>query len=185
MRLVVFLLLSLVVSLPAHAAGEGWQHLTGTSIVLFRHAHAPGVGDPPGFVLGDCSTQRNLDERGRGQARAIGAAFRQQGVMVGRALASQWCRSTETAELAFPGRVIAEPAFNSFFNERGDEPERTRAARGILMGWDGPGVLVVVTHQVNIAALTGETTASGEGLVVAVAEGDVIVKGRITTALPE
>ncbi|WP_328734790.1 histidine phosphatase family protein [Falsiroseomonas selenitidurans] len=83
--------------------------------MLFRHAVAPGVGDPAGMRLSDCSTQRNLDDTGRNQARLIGEAMRAAGIAVGAVLSSQWCRTMKTAELAFPGRVMAEPAFNSFF----------------------------------------------------------------------
>jgi hypothetical protein len=103
-----------------------------TAVVLFRHARAPGTGDPPGFKIGDCATQRNLDEAGRAQARRIGQAFQSEGFRVGLVLASQWCRATQTAELAFPGLVTPEPAFNSFFDtpERGDD--QTQEARAIL-----------------------------------------------------
>jgi phosphohistidine phosphatase SixA len=145
---------------------DGWAALTDGSVVLFRHAIAPGGGDPPGFALGDCATQRNLSEEGRAQARQIGAAFRARGVTVGRVLTSQWCRARDTAELAFPGQAVEAPAFNSFFGDRSRGPAQTRAARAILDAWQGPGVLVVTTHQVNIAGLTGLSPASGEGIVL-------------------
>lgn len=164
---------------PVLAQDDPWTALKPDGIVLFRHANAPGVGDPAGFTLGDCATQRNLDERGREQARAIGAAFRAKGVTVGKVLTSQWCRSRETAELAFPGQAEDEPAFNSFFAERDAEPAATEAARNILVQWKGHGVLVVVTHQVNITALTGVTPASGEGIVVRAGDGTLSVKGRL------
>ena len=149
------------------------------AIVLFRHATAPGTGDPAGFVLGDCATQRNLDEKGRAEARAIGEGFERRGIAVGRVLTSQWCRARETAELAFPGRPEEEPAFNSFFGSRADEPAATARARAILRGWAGPGALVVFSHQVNITALTGIVPRSGEGVVMRVSEGQVSVLGRL------
>lgn len=159
--------------------GAAWQALKEGAVVLFRHANAPGGGDPPGLRLGDCTTQRNLDDVGRQQARRIGAAFRERGIAVGCVLASQWCRSTDTAELAFPGRVVPEPAFNSFFDARDRGPAQTEAARGILRAWSGPGALVVVTHQVNITALTEIHPASGEGVVLARRGQDLVVVGRI------
>jgi phosphohistidine phosphatase SixA len=129
--------------------------------------------------LGDCTTQRNLDAAGRDQARRIGDAIRAAGVAVGAVLASEWCRTMETAELAFPGRVVAEPAFNSFFADRSTGPAQTAAARAILLGWNAPGALVVGTHQVNITTLTGIVPASGEGVVLR-REGDaVVVVGRV------
>jgi phosphohistidine phosphatase SixA len=164
----------------ALAADEPWQLLKepGT-IILFRHANAPGTGDPPGFTLGDCATQRNLDGWGRAEARAIGEAFRARGVPVGMVLASQWCRSRDTAELAFPGQVAEEPAFNSFFGNRAAEPAQTEAAQAILRQWQGPGVLVVVTHQVNISALTDIAPRPGEGIVVRSENGALRVVGRL------
>ena len=149
------------------------------AIVLFRHANAPGVGDPPGFKLGDCSTQRNLDDAGRAQARRIGETFRARKVAVRAVHTSRWCRARETAELAFPGLVREQPVFDSFFGDRQDEPARTAAARKLLAQWQGPGVLVVTTHQVNITALTGLGAASGEGVVVRASDDRVEVIGRV------
>ena len=163
----------------AHADDGAWAELRGSEIVLFRHANAPGTGGPPGFVVGDCSTQRNLDERGRVQARAIGEAFRNRGIRVGRVLSSQWCRARDTAELAFPGQVNLEPAFNSFFGSRESEDRQTAEAQRVLRDWSGPGVLVVVTHQVNISALTGIAPKSGEGIVLRLADGQLTVLGRL------
>ncbi len=164
---------------PQAQAADGWSVLGPNGIVLFRHANAPGVGDPPNFVLGDCSTQRNLDERGRVQARAIGQAFRSRRIAVGRVVSSQWCRARETAELAFPGRVEEESCFNSFFDDRSAATQATQASLAILEGWRGPGVLVVVTHQVNISALTSTSPASGEGVVVGIGQEKLEVLGRI------
>ncbi|MFN3869671.1 MAG: histidine phosphatase family protein [Hyphomicrobiaceae bacterium] len=164
----------------AAADETAWNALRSDgAIVLFRHATAPGIGDPAGMRIGDCATQRNLNEAGRAEARGIGQAFRDRSVSVGKVLTSQWCRCAETAELAFPGAVTPEPAFNSFFEDRAQSGPQTEAARSILGQWRGPGALVVVTHQVNIDALTGAYTASGEGVVVRVADGAISVIGRI------
>jgi phosphohistidine phosphatase SixA len=165
---------------PAAASeAKAWAALADGGIVLLRHALAPGTGDPSGFRVGDCATQRNLNETGRTQARRIGAAFRARAVPVGAVLSSLWCRCLETAELAFPGRVAAEPAFNSFFEAAGRGPAQTAAALARLLAWNGPGALVVVTHQVNITGLTGLVPSSGEGVVL-VRRGDALaVVGRI------
>ncbi|WP_203070210.1 histidine phosphatase family protein [Falsiroseomonas ponticola] len=173
------LLLLLLPALPARAEEAAWQALRDGAMVLFRHANAPGGGDPPGFRPGDCATQRNLDEAGRAQARRIGAAFRAEGVPMGAVLASAWCRTTETAELAFPGQARVEPAFNSFFADRGSAPAQTAAARAILLAWQGPGALFVSTHQVNITALTGIVPAPGEGVVMRRQGDAVVVIGRL------
>lgn len=139
-------------------------------ILLLRHAHAPGVGDPPDFVLGDCRRQRNLDAAGRAQARRIGAALRALALPVAAVRTSRWCRARETAELIaaeLGGAAVQEDArFDSFFATREEEPARTTAARAVLQRWAGPGLLLVVTHQVNIAALTGLSPASGEAVAL-------------------
>jgi phosphohistidine phosphatase SixA len=170
-------------ALPAQAANSdataAWAALRSGSIVLLRHANAPGVGDPPGFQLDDCSTQRNLDDVGRAQARALGESFRSRGIAVGEVRTSQWCRTRETAQLAFSGRPLDEPLFNSFFAQSEREPAQTAGARQLLLNWKGPGVLVVVTHQVNVTAITGITPASGEGVVLKRTGGKLNVVGRI------
>ena len=163
----------LVGGVLAHAAAtqaqsgqEPWEALRNGAILVLRHASAPGGGDPPGMTLGDCHTQRNLDAGGREQARRIGERLRQEKVAVGAVWSSQWCRTRETAELMKLGPVREVPAFNSFFGDRNAEPAQTAAARELLLGWRGPGALVVSSHQLNISALTGLPTASGEGVVL-------------------
>lgn len=173
----------LAAALAPHAAvqtAEARPALPAGSVVLFRHALAPGGGDPPGFKLHDCSTQRNLSDEGRQQALRIGQAFRSRGVAVAAVWSSQWCRTRDTADLAFPGQRIDQPAFNSFFSLPDAALAQTRSAQALLAGWRGPGVLVVVTHQVNITALTGIVLASGEGVVARPAAQGLVVTGRIT-----
>lgn len=162
------------------AAADGWSGVVDGSVVLFRHAKAPGGGDPPGHTLDDCRTQRNLSEDGRAQARRIGAEFRTRRIEVGAVWSSQWCRTRDTADLAFPAKRIDQPVFNSFFNESDVAADRTKSARQMLSSWRGPGVLVVVTHQVNITALTDIVPASGEGVVVKPSATGLQVLGRIT-----
>lgn len=171
----------LVSSAFAGDDSKAWAALKAPgTIVLFRHATAPGGGDPAGYVLNDCSTQRNLDEQGRTQARRIGERFRAQGIKVEAVLSSQWCRTRDTAQLAFPGLSKDAPAFNSFFSDRSNEASQTAAARRQLGAWRGTGVLVVVTHQVNIAALTGISPASGEGIVLHRQGRELAVAAKIT-----
>jgi phosphohistidine phosphatase SixA len=160
------LLAAVLLAAGAAQAQSGWSAVSEGSIVLFRHANAPGIGDPDNFKLGDCSTQRNLDEVGRQQSKNIGEQFRARKITVGRVLTSQWCRTRETAQLAFPGQPVEAPAFNSFFEDRSTSTAQTAQALQTLTQWRGPGVLVVVTHQVNITALTDVVPSSGEGVVV-------------------
>ncbi|WP_439577777.1 histidine phosphatase family protein [Elioraea sp.] len=151
----------------ARADEAAWQAAReGRAAVLIRHAIAPGTGDPPGFRLEDCATQRNLSASGRAQARAIGALLRAQGLAGAGLRSSAWCRCIETAELLDLGPVTREPALDSFFADRGAGPARTEALRRLLAAWDAPRPLVLVTHQVNITALTGVFPASGESILV-------------------
>jgi phosphohistidine phosphatase SixA len=160
---------------------EAWAAMArpGTAAIM-RHALAPGTGDPAELKVGDCSTQRNLDERGRAQARRIGAALRERGITFDRVLTSQWCRCRETAELLDVGPVEEFPALNSFFRDRSTRDAQTREARTRLMDLVPGEKVMVVTHQVNISALTGEPTASGEMLVLGIGAGGAVdVLGEI------
>jgi phosphohistidine phosphatase SixA len=132
---------------------------------IMRHADAPGVGDPPGFRLDDCTTQRNLGPIGRAQATRLGDRLREAGLRAPRILTSQWCRARETARLlGFDPPDDFEP-LNSFFADRAAGPARTEALRAwIAAAPDRPALLV--THQVNITALTGIFPASAELLVL-------------------
>jgi phosphohistidine phosphatase SixA len=174
-------MLAIVVGLaPAHASSDdAWLALRNGGILLLRHAHAPGTGDPAGFQIDDCASQRVLDTAGRRQAQAFGEKVRRERVTVGTVLSSQWCRCLETGELAFPGMPKPEPAFNSFFDEPGREAKQTAQARAIIAAWRGPGALVIVTHQVNITALSGLVPVSGEGIVLRQRTGGFEVAGRI------
>lgn len=152
---------------PGVASVAAWADArAGRAALLMRHALAPGTGDPPGFRLEDCATQRLLSDAGRVQARAIGAMVRAQGIASATVLSSAWCRARETAELLGLGPVEHAPSLDSFFAERRPREARTTALRRLLADWTGPGALVLVTHQVNITALTGVFPASGALLLV-------------------
>lgn len=145
-----------------------WQALkNGEHIVLLRHTETvPGIGDPPGFNLNDCATQRNLSDIGRDHARAWGKAFAAKGIAVGGVFSSRWCRCMDTARLAF-GRVDTWPALNSHF----DSPQfaalqADQVKGGVSVRMQKNKVLVLVTHQVNISAITGITPSMGEAVVL-------------------
>ncbi len=168
------------------SAADSWSVLKepGT-IALIRHADAPGVGDPKGWRLDDCATQRNLSERGRRQARALGEGFRANAVAAEKVIASQWCRAVETATLMQLGPVEQHPAFNNAYVLSERRAELTRAAREVLSGWSGRGLLVVVTHGDNIQLLAGVMPAQGEIVAVrrnAADPATLTVVGRIRSA---
>jgi phosphohistidine phosphatase SixA len=139
-------------------------------VALLRHAIAPGTGDPPHFAVGDCSTQRNLSQEGRAQAERIGARFRDNGIETARVVSSQWCRCLDTAELIGLGAVEELPLLNSFFQRTERRKPQTEALNAWLAGQELLGPLVLVTHQVNISALTGVYVASGELVVIRLSE---------------
>lgn len=135
-------------------------------VLLLRHALAPGNGDPPGFRLDDCTTQRNLDATGRAQAVALGARLARAGVTKARVFSSQWCRCLETARLLGLGPVTALPQLNSFYPSPHEREARIAGLRAFLAAQpsDGPP-LILVTHQFTIAELSGGGTPSGGGSV--------------------
>ena len=187
-RLVSWLLVLLawtLVAQPASAPAADEEQLfealrTGRAAALLRHALAPGTGDPAGFRLDDCATQRNLSAAGRDQARAIGERLRGQGIAQAQVYSSQWCRCLETARLLELGAVKELPALNSFFGDRASAGAQTAALKDFLNSGTGAAPVVLVTHQVNIAALTGQGARSGEIVVVALPfEDEGSVLGRI------
>jgi phosphohistidine phosphatase SixA len=176
--------LAMPVLRPASAAEPVWDALrSGGKIVILRHASTePGLGDPPGFRLDDCATQRNLSEAGRTEARRIGAAFVLRAIPVARVLSSRWCRCVETARLAF-GRVEPWASLDSFFDDRSREPQQTRAVRALFAEPLTGGNLILVTHQVNITALTGIVPAMGEMVVLSPEPGENFrIAGRLGPA---
>lgn len=184
-----FLLACLGLLLPIAAAcaetdeAALWAALRdGGHVALMRHAIAPGVGDPAGFRLEDCTTQRKLSAQGRAQARAIGERFRANGIATAAVFSSQWCRCLDTARELALGEVVAFPGLNSFFADRGEEARHTAAVRALIgERARSPLPLVLVTHQVNITALTGVFPASGEIIVLRVDGDTPSVAGRIRT----
>ena len=145
----------------------------GGCVIALRHAQTdPGIGDPPDFRLDACGTQRNLSPAGRVQAERFGGMLRAAGVTLGPVRSSRWCRCLDTARLAV-GRVEPWPALDSFFQSRETEVVQTAAVREWALAFSGPGSALLVTHQVNLSALTGEWTGMGEALVLR-AEGGVL-----------
>ena len=134
-----------------------------------RHASTgPGLGDPPGYKLDDCATQRNLSDQGRAEARAIGARLAREKVPIARVYTSPWCRCRETATLAFGKAEDWEPLASLFdFPDRDAEyTERVKKRIGNYSSRGPGGNVAMVTHNVNIAALTRLSVATGEIVVV-------------------
>jgi phosphohistidine phosphatase SixA len=184
MRWLCATILYLVATVAVVAADDPWTALRdGARVVLMRHgATSGGAGDPPGFRLEDCATQRNLTDKGRAEAVAAGERIRAQKVPVGKVISSQWCRCQDTARLMDLGPVETNPTFNNAYTLRDRRDELTKGARAVIGAWKGPGALVIVTHGANILPLTGFQPAEGEIVVVepeTAADGRLRVIGRI------
>ncbi len=163
-----------------------WSKLQQTEerayVILFRHAIAPGTGDPSNFNLNDCSTQRNLSSEGKTQAVRMGLAFKRRQIPVKRILSSQWCRCLDTATLMDVGSVESFPLLNSFFNNTSRSEQQTSQLREfILQEIDRDGVIVMVSHQVNITAIANIFPKSGEGVVLSIDrdKNEIEVLGRV------
>jgi phosphohistidine phosphatase SixA len=187
-KLVFIVVATLVATLIPQAATAKdlaiWDTLQGTNpkgyVLLIRHALAPGVGDPANFRLGDCSTQRNLSQEGRQDARDIGNWLQRRDVEIFRVESSRWCRAKETAELLGIGRVNLNRNLDSLFED--SDPIRsiqtTRIRNKIVNHRQTKGLLVLVGHFINVSALTGIALESGEGVLVrANAKGEIKVMG--------
>jgi broad specificity phosphatase PhoE len=179
-----WLLLALATALaPAHADEALWKAVQGGGHVLFiRHAlTTPGFGDPEGFRLEDCATQRNLSEEGRAQAKRLGEALRSRDVPIGEVLASPWCRCIDTAQLAF-GKAKTWPALANLHARHRNADKQVRAMRPRIAAHRGKDNLVLVSHGSTALALSGEHPAMGELLVLKPQATGIRVVGRL--ALP-
>ena len=160
-----------------------WDALaSGGHVALLRHALAPGTGDPPEFRLGQCRTQRNLSDEGRNQAEKIGDRFRSNGIYAAQVYSSQWCRCLETANLLKLGQVEKLAPLNSFFGHYEHRDSQTEMLLQWLKEQDLDRPFILVTHQVNITALTGVYPDSGELVIIHRSDtGDIEVTGTIET----
>jgi phosphohistidine phosphatase SixA len=149
-----------------------WDKLQGTTpkgyVLLMRHSLAPGVGDPENFTLNDCSTQRNLSDIGRQDARDIGKWLERRQIKIARVESSRWCRAKETAELLNLGKVRLNRNLDSLFEESDllNHPQTIRIRKQIVDYRNKTGLLIMVGHFVNIGAITNVGVASGEGVLV-------------------
>jgi phosphohistidine phosphatase SixA len=180
--MVVVLLLCSLMTQSAYANElEIWDKLQGTNpkgyVLLLRHTIAPGVGDPENFKLNDCSTQRNLSQVGRDDAKAVGDWLKRRDIKISRVESSRWCRAKQTAQLLGIGKVRLNSNLDSLFDSQDPAKaiQTVRVKKQIVDWRNKSGLLVLVGHFINIGAVTGVGVGSGEGVLV---KADS--KGRIT-----
>ena len=165
-------LLVLFATLPASASETVLARLGEPEVhAIMRHALAPGYSDPANFDVEDCSTQRNLDARGRAQARRAGEMIRAAGVRIDEVWSSRWCRCLDTAREMQLGSVREVEALNSFFENRSDGPAQNEELKALLDTVATGDTVFLVSHQVNISALLGTATGSGEIVVFRYRDG--------------
>lgn len=168
----VLVCLSLLVANAQTAVAGLVDDLTdGRHVLMMRHADAPGFGDPSGYTLDQCATQRNLGEAGRQQAALIGRWLTAQSVRSPKIFSSVWCRCTDTARLMVLGAVTVEPSLNSFFDDMRLAQPQTVALQAFIaasLKAYPKQPLILVTHHVNIEAFTGRVVAVGDMVLVRV-----------------
>ena len=161
------LILSLF-SIHSHSSEQNWKPAQeGNKIILIRHSLAPGGGDPEGFKINDCETQRNLNRVGINQSKKIGKLFKKNKILIDQVLSSQWCRCKDTAKYAF-GDYKEFTALNSTFQSPYDknETKQLKQLYSFVKKWNGKGKnLVLVTHYSIITAVTNAVPSSGEIII--------------------
>tara|TARA_Y100001958_G_C20859800_1_gene298550 strand:+ start:51 stop:614 length:564 start_codon:yes stop_codon:yes gene_type:complete len=159
------LFLIFIITFELNASEQAWKLAKeGEKIILIRHSLAPGGGDPPGFKIDDCKTQRNLSKAGINQSKKIGKLFKQNKVPIDQILSSQWCRCKDTAKYAF-GNFKEFTALNSTFQSPFDknEAKQLKELYSFTKDWKGNGKnLVLITHYSIITAVTNAVPRSGE-----------------------
>ena len=166
----IFLLSSLLITQQAIASLAN-DLQDGQHVLLMRHADAPGFGDPAGYVIGQCSTQRNLGDYGKRQAKAIGAWLTNQGIQKAEVFSSPWCRCLDTANLLNKGLAKTEASLGSFFDNMNLEKKQTKALETFIkneLAKQSKAPLILVTHHVNIEAYTGKVVGVGDMVLVKV-----------------
>lgn len=138
----------------------------GGNVIYIRHAATPNTADLDKTNLDNCATQRNLSEEGRAQARGIGEAFRRLNIPVGEVLASPYCRTMDTARLAF-GRVEKSmDLFSLGQPEHPDDRARAELLRKRLGTPPARGVnTILVSHGSPLDSVAREFLREGEAAI--------------------
>ena len=138
----------------------------GKKLIFIRHAIAPGNGDPNNFDINDCSTQRNLDEKGIEESEKIGLFFKNNKIKIDKVLSSQWCRCKDTAKYAFKNFETFN-ALNSFYDEKfaPNEAKQIKDLKNYIKNWNSDKNLVLVTHFVVISSILNTGSSSGEIII--------------------
>ena len=170
-----------LISFYSYSSEQNWKPAQeGNKIILIRHSLAPGGGDPTGFKVDDCKTQRNLNQTGINQSKKIGKLFKSKKIPIDQVLSSQWCRCKDTAKYAF-GDYKEFTALNSTFQSsyNKNEAKQLKELYSFVKNWDGKGKnLILITHYSIITAVTNAVPSSGE---IVITDKDFVVISTIET----
>tara|TARA_B100000575_G_scaffold186097_1_gene149867 strand:- start:745 stop:1302 length:558 start_codon:yes stop_codon:yes gene_type:complete len=167
LRLIIIIFISFTTSIKADLNQNLMKQLKdGKKLIFIRHAYAPGSGDPNNFNLNDCSTQRNLSEDGREQAKQIGEFFKQNQIKIYKILSSEWCRCKETAQIAFKD-FSTNSFLNSFYSPRyaKNKDKQIDELHDYIKNFKSKKNLILVTHYVLISEVLNYASSSGEIVV--------------------
>ena len=163
-KITLLLLISFNVSFKVISAND-FQNIFSDDgkIIFIRHAYAPGGGDPDGFDISNCASQRNLSKEGITQSKNIGKFFSENNIQIDKVLSSEWCRCKQTAKYAF-NNYETKSFLNSFFSQKfaHNKDKQVNELKDYIINWEGKKNLILVTHYVVISETLNVSTSSGE-----------------------
>ena len=163
-KITLLLLISFNVSFKVISANDLQNIFSGDGKIIFiRHAYAPGGGDPDGFDISNCASQRNLSKEGITQSKNIGKFFSENNIQIDKVLSSEWCRCKQTAKYAF-NNYETKSFLNSFFSQKfaHNKDRQVKELKDYIINWEGKKNLILVTHYVVISETLNVSTSSGE-----------------------
>ena len=179
-KLLIIFFINIFVVNSAYSVEEVLTSLKeGGKIIFIRHALAPGNGDPENFDLNDCSTQRNLNQRGIEQSKFIGNIFNKNQIKIENVYSSEWCRCIDTAKFAFKNYQTFS-ALNSFYDIRfeANEERQITQLKEFINQWNSKENIIFVTHFVVISSMLNIGTSSGE---IVITDKNLNIIGSIDT----
>ncbi len=178
LKILLFIFISLTTSIKADLNENLLNQLQdGKKLIFIRHAYAPGSGDPKNFNLNDCSTQRNLSEEGRKQAKHIGEFFKKNKIKIDKVLSSEWCRCKDTAKIAFKN-FSTNSFLNSFYSSKyvKNKDKQIKMLKEYIQSFNSNKNLILVTHYVLISEILNYGPSSGE---IVVSDKNFNIIGRV------
>ena len=163
-KITLLLLISFNVSFKVISANDLQNIFSGDGKIIFiRHAYAPGGGDPDGFDISNCASQRNLSKEGITQSKNIGKFFSENNIQIDKVLSSEWCRCKQTAKYAF-NNYETKSFLNSFFSQKfaHNKDKQVKELKDYIINWEGKKNLILITHYVVISEILNVSTSSGE-----------------------